>query len=83
MGDKGSYTEAFNSCKGELMDGNDYHEELIRLQEADIKVRELIGERRAEMEAEEDTDGEVPPAAGPLNYACNEVVHEAMEELLT
>ena len=50
------------------------------MQEADTKVHELIGERRAEMEAEEDTDGEVPPATGPLNYACNEVVHGAMEE---
>ena len=87
MGDKDSYTEAFHSCKGELMDGkgelmdgNDYHEQLIRLQEADTKVCELIGEHRAEIDAEEDTDGEVPPAAGPLNYACNEVVHGAMEE---
>ena len=80
IGDKGSYTEAFHSCKDELMDGNNYHEQLVRLQEADSKVRELIGERCAEMEAEEDTDSKIPPAAGPLSYACNEVVHDAMDE---
>ena len=54
IGDKGSYTEAFHSCKGELMDGNNYHEQLVRLQEADTKVQKLIGECRAEMKAEED-----------------------------
>jgi len=34
------------------------------------------------MEAEEETDSEDPPAAGPLSYACTEVVHGAMEEFI-
>ena len=80
IGNKGSYTEAFYSCKDELMDGNNYHEQLVRLQEADAKVRKLIGERRAEMEAEEDTDSKISPSAGPLSYTCNEIVHDAMDE---
>ena len=79
IGNKSSYTESFNCCKNELMECVEYHEQLIRLREADSKVREHISERRAEMEAEE-TDSEDPPAMGPLNYACNEVVHGAMEE---
>ena len=80
MGDKTSYTEAFISCKDELMDCTEYHEQLLRLQEADTKVREHISECRAEMEAEELADTQDPPLAGPLNYTCNEVMHEAMEE---
>ena len=80
MGDHSSYTESFSYCKDELLDGTDYHEQLVRLQEANTKVHELIGERRAEMETKEDIDSQDPSAAGPLNYACNEVVHEAMEE---
>ena len=80
IGDNATYTESFNSCKDDLIDCTDYHEQLIRLQEADSKVRELIGEHRAEMEVEEETDSEDPPAAGPLSYACTEVVHGAMEE---
>ena len=80
MGDKTTYTESFNSCKDELIEFTKYQEQLSQLLEADTKVRELIGERRAEMEAEEETDSEDQPAAGPLNYACTEVVHEAMEE---
>jgi len=59
-----------NICKGELIDCTEYHEQLIRLQEADTKVCELIGEHHAQMEAEEETDSEDPPAAGPLSYAC-------------
>ena len=47
--DNSSYTEAFNNCKQELMDGIEYHEQLTRLQEADTKVRELISERRVEL----------------------------------
>jgi len=80
MGDKTTYTESFNSCKDELIEFTKYQEQLSQLQEADTKVRELIGERRAEMEAEEETDSEDQPAAGPLNYACSKVVHEAMEQ---
>ena len=37
------------------MDGNKYHEQLKRLQETDTKVHDLIGERRAEMEEEQET----------------------------
>ena len=52
IGDMNSYTESFNACKDELMDCNQYHEQLTRLQEADTKVRELISEHHVEMEAE-------------------------------
>ena len=38
IGDKGSYIEAFHSCKDELMDGNNYHEQLVQLY-TDTKVR--------------------------------------------
>ena len=62
------------------MDCTEYHEQLLRLQEADTKVREHISECWAEMQAEEQADTEDPSAAGPLSYTCNEVVHEAMEE---
>ena len=82
IGDEGSYSEAFHSCKDELMDGNNYHEQLVWLQEADIKVHKLIGERCAEMETEEDTDSKIPPAAGSQSYACNEVEHEFNEIFL-
>ena len=62
------------------MDGNNYHEQLVRLQESDTTVHELIGEHCAEMKTEEDTDSKIPTAAGPLSYACNEAVHDAMDE---
>ena len=79
-GDNSSYTEAFNNCKQELMDGNEYHEQLTRLQEANTKVCDLIGERRAEMEEEgETTDTDIPVVA-PTSYGCTEVVQGAMEE---
>jgi len=80
IGDNTTYTESFNSCKDDLIDCTKYHEQLIQLQEADTKVRELIGEHCAEMEVEEETDSEDPPAAGPLSYACTEVEHGAMEK---
>ena len=79
-GDNRSYTEAFNNCKQELMDGNEYHEQLTRLQEADTKVRDLIGERRAEMEEEEETTDTDIPVVSPTSYGCTEVVQGAMEE---
>ena len=79
-GDNSSYTEAFNNCKQELMDGNEYHEQLTRLQEADTKVRDLIGERRAEMKEEEETTDTDIPVVGPTSYGCTEVVQGAMEE---
>ena len=62
------------------MDGNNYHEQLVQLQEPDTTVYELIGECCAEMKTEEDTDSKILPAAGPLSYACNEAVHDAMDE---
>ena len=79
-GDNSSYTEAFNNCKQELMDGNEYHEQLTRLQEAGTKVRDLIVECRAEMEEEEETTDTDIPVVGPTSYGCNEVVQGAMEE---
>ena len=80
MGNKRSYTESFYSCKDELIECSEYHEQLTRLQEADTKVRQQIGECRAEMEAEEQTDSKDTPTVGPLRYTCTEVVHCAMEE---
>ena len=75
-GDNSSYTEAFNNCKQELTDGNKYHEQLTRLQEANTKVHDLIGECCAEMEEEgETTDTDIP-----TSYGCTEVVQGAMEE---
>jgi len=52
----------------------------MSLQEADIKLHELICEHRAEMEADEEMNSDDPPAAGLLNYACNEVARGAMQQ---
>ena len=38
------------------------------------KVHELIGERCAQMEAEEETDSEDPTAGGTQNSTCTKVV---------
>ena len=53
---------------------------MTRLQEADTKVRELIGERRAEIEEEEETTDADLPVLGTTSYGCTEVVQGAMEE---
>ena len=62
------------------MDSNEYHEQLTRLQEADTKVCDLIGERSTEMEEEEETTDTDIPVVGPTSYGCTEVVLGAMEE---
>ena len=64
--------DAFNACKESLIDGLKYHTQLSRLQEADTNVRELIRNRREEMEAEDMLSSEVPPE-GPLRYVATEV----------
>ena len=79
MGDSSSYTEAFYASKESLMDGLKYHNQLLRLQEADAKVRDLISDRLTEMKAEEEVASDDLPANGPLNYVCTEV-HNAMAE---
>ena len=78
--DNSSYTEPYNNCKQELMDGNEYHGQLTRLQEANTKVRDLIGERHAEMEEEGETTDTDIPVVSPTSYGCTEVVQGAMEE---
>ena len=78
--DNSSYIEVFNNCKQELMDGNEYHEQLTQLQEADTKVRDLIGECCAEMEEEGETTDTNIPVVGPTSYGCTEVVQGAMEK---
>ena len=49
-----------------------------RLQEADTNVRELISNRREEMEAEDMLSSDVPPE-GPLRYVATEV-HDVMTD---
>jgi len=44
-GDNPTYTEAFNACKDDLLEGLKYHSQLIRLQGADVKVHQQIRER--------------------------------------
>ena len=53
------------------MDGNEYHEQLTQLQEADTKVHDLIGEHRAEMEEEEKTTDTDIPVVGPTSYGSS------------
>ena len=50
LGDSSNYVEAFNSCKTTLLHGLQYHDQLSCLQEAESTVRELIRERKEEME---------------------------------
>ena len=70
--------DAFNACKDSLIDGLKYHALLSRLQEADTNVRELISNRREEMEAEDMLSSDVPPE-GPLRYVATEV-HNVMTD---
>ena len=79
MGDSSSYTEAFYTSKESLMNGLEYHDQLLRLQEADAKVHDLISDRLTEMKAEKEVASDDVPVNGPLNYVCTEV-HNAMTE---
>ena len=63
--------DAFNACKDSLIDGLQYHAQLSRLQEAVTNVRELISNRREEMEAEDMLSSDVPPE-GPLRYVATD-----------
>ena len=78
LGDHSTYMDAFNACKDSLIDGLQYHAQLSRLQEADTNVRELISNRREEMEAEDMLSSDVPPE-GPLRYVATEV-HDVMTD---
>ena len=78
LGDHSTYMDAFNACKDSLIDGLQYHAQLSRLQEADTNVRELISNRREEMEAEDMLSSDVPPE-GPLRYVATEV-HDVMAD---
>ena len=53
LGDHSTYVDVFAACKDSLLDALKYHDQLSRLQEADANVRELISNRREEMEAED------------------------------
>ena len=70
--------DAFNACKDSLLDGLEYHAQLSRLREADANVRELINNRREEMETEEMRSSDVP-VEGPLRYVATEV-HNVMAD---
>ena len=70
--------DAFDACKDSLIDGLQYHAQLSRLREADTNVRELISNRREEMEAEDILSSDVPPE-GPLRYVATEV-HDVMTD---
>ena len=71
--------DAFNACKGSLIDSLQYHTQLSRLQEANTNVRELISNHREEMEAEDMLSSDVP-SEGPLRYVATEV-HDIMKIL--
>ena len=71
MGDSSTYKEAFYSCKESMPEGLKYHNRLSNLQKDDAKVCEDISERKAEMEAEELENTDLP-ADGPLLYVCTE-----------
>ena len=79
MEDSSTYKEAFYACKDSLLEGLKYHNRLSNLQKDDAKVREDISERKAEMEAEELENTDLP-ADGPLHYVCTEA-QDAMAEL--
>ena len=79
MGDSSTYKEAFYACKDSLPEDLKYHNRLSNLQKDDAKVREHISECKAEMEAEELENTDLP-ADGPLHYVCTEA-HDAMAEL--
>ena len=74
LGDSSNYVGAFNS----LLHGLQYHDQLSRLQEADSTVRELIRERKEEME-KEDMQSTDDVVEGPLRYVANTVT-EAMND---
>ena len=78
LGDSSNYVEAFNSCKTTLLHGLQYHDQLSRLQEAESTVRELIRERKEEME-KEDLQSTDDVVEGPLRYVANTVT-EAMND---
>ena len=78
LGDSSNYVEAFNSCKTTLLHGLQYHDQLSRLQEADSTVRELIRERKEELE-KEDMQSTDDVVEGPLRYVANTVT-EAMND---
>ena len=79
MGDSSTYKEAIYSCKESLPEGLKYHNRLSNLQKDDAKVCEDISERKAEMEAKELENTDLP-ADGPLHYVCTEA-QDAMAEL--
>ena len=78
LGDHSTYMDAFSACKDSLLDGLKYHAQLSRLREADANVRELINNRREEMEAE-DMQSSDAPVEGPLRYVATEV-HNVMAD---
>jgi len=72
IGDHSTYTDAFDACKSDLLDALQYHQQLSRLREADTSVKELVQQRRAEMEAEDMNDSQPPPTGGPLQFLPTE-----------
>ena len=78
LGDHSTYVDAFAACKDSLLDALEYHDQLSRLQEADANVRELISNRREEMEVE-DMQSSDAPNDGPLRYVATQV-HNVLED---
>ena len=55
-----------------MLDALQYHDQLSRLREADVKVRELISNRREEMEAEDMQSSDIL-IDEPLRYVATQV----------
>ena len=66
--------------KDSLLDALQYHDQLSHLQEADVNVRELVNNRREEVEAEDKQSSDAL-IDEPLRYVATQV-HYVMEDCL-